>query len=387
MVGATGYLTYGGAVSIDSDRLRIALVTPPWYSLPPQGYGGIEAMCAALADGLVSRGHDVVTVGAGPRGTRAAHEATYDVPPSDRIGDRWPEAVHAAEAARFLAREHFDVIHDHSMMGPLSAASRKAATVVTAHYKTTGEPGRYYEAIAGDINLVAISECQRRLAPQLPWLSTVHNALPVDDVPFHPDKGDHLVFLGRMNEEKGVAEAIDVARAAGRRLVIAGKYSEADEQRYFDEFVRPKLGPDVEWVGEIFAADKWALLGEAAGLVFPITWDEPFGMVMIEAMATGTPVVGLSRGSVPEVVDDGVTGFVCDDVDQMVTALDKLDTIDPADCRRHVRDRFDIQAMVGGYEAAYRAARLVRSIASTGVSAPTLPSRRVSRDLRSGAPR
>jgi glycosyltransferase involved in cell wall biosynthesis len=313
-------------------------------------------MCADLADGLVVRGHRVITIGAGPQGTKAEHIATYDDPPSSRIGERWPEVVHAAQVARMLAQLDVDIIHDHSLAGPLSAASRTAPTVVTAHFTTVGEPGLYYDAIAGDVELVAISDAQRRNAPHLPWATTVHNALHIDEAPFQPVKGDHLVFLGRMNEEKGVAEAIDVARRAGRRLVIAGKCQEPIEKEYFNQVIRPRLGSDVEWIGEVYAADKWSFLGEAAGLLFPIAWEEPFGMVMIEAMATGTPVLGFNRGAVPEVIVDGVTGFICRDLDHMVDAVDHLADLDPAVCRQHVRDHFDVSVMVEGYERIYREA-------------------------------
>jgi glycosyltransferase involved in cell wall biosynthesis len=334
--------------------MRIALVAPPWYSLPPDGYGGIEAMCATLADGLVARGHDVVTIGAGSGGTKAHHIATYETPPSHRMGDRFLEVNHALKTTEILASLEVDIVHDHSLVGPLVASTRAAPTVVTSHFTVSGERGDYYIGLRDTVSMVAVSRAQRRLSPTLPWIATVPNALAVDEVPFTPQKSDYLLWLGRMVPEKGAAEAIDVARRAGRRLIIAGKCTEQREKEYFDHAIRPKLGPGIEWIGEAHASDKWALLGEASALLFPITWDEPFGMVMIEAMATGTPVVALCRGSVPEVVVSH-TGFVCGDLDAMTAAIDELDTIDPTACRRHVADHFDISHMVAGYEAAYAA--------------------------------
>lgn len=336
--------------------LDIAFVTPPWYSLPPGGYGGIEAVSAALADGLVDRGHHVTTIGAGPRGTKADHVPTYEVPPSERIGEAVPEVVNAAKAAQALADLDVDIVHDHSLAGALSAGGRSAPTILTTHFPVDGEFGLYYRSLGDTVDMVATSNAQRTRSPGLPWLRTVHNAIDVSTVPYVADKGEHVVFLGSMSPKKGVAEAIEVARRAGRKLVIAAKCVEPFERRYFDEVIRPMLGSDIEWIGELNHEEKWEFLGNAACMLFPSTRHEAFGLVLIEAMATGTPVIALNRGAVNEIIDHGVSGFVCGDVDDMATALTSIEDISPRACRARVRDHFDVPIMVQGYEAAYRAA-------------------------------
>jgi glycosyltransferase involved in cell wall biosynthesis len=203
------------------------------------------------------------------------------------------------------------------------------------------------------VRLVAISHAQVRAAPEITWAGVVHNALPVDDYPFRADKDGFVLSLGRLDPSKGAHLAVDAARAAGRRLVLAGKCTEPPERRYFDEAVRPRLGPDVEWLGEVDNATKLELLARASCLLFPLQWEEPFGMVMIEAMACGTPVVALRRGAVPEVVAHGSGGLVCDRADELPAAIEQVGSIDPAACRRLAHERFDVGVMAAGYESLY----------------------------------
>jgi glycosyltransferase involved in cell wall biosynthesis len=337
----------------NTPHLRIGMLAPPWYELPPSGYGGIEAMVYWLVQGLVERGHDVTVISAGEARTPARSHSTYADAPSARIGEALPEVVHAALANRRLDELELDLVHDHSLAGPLAAGERKVPTLVTAHGPVTDELGAYYRSLGPDTRLVAISDYQRELAPDLRWVGTVHNAIPVGEYPMRADKEDFCLFLGRVNAEKAPDLAIRVAREAGRRIVLAAKCDEPAERAYFEERVRPLLGPDAEWVGQAGGQEKQDLLARACCLVFPIQWDEPFGIVMVEAMACGTPVVALRRGSVPEVVADGVTGFVREGLDELAEAIDRVGDLDPHACRRHVADRFDVPVMVDGYEAIY----------------------------------
>jgi glycosyltransferase involved in cell wall biosynthesis len=339
-----------------TNPLRIALVAPPWYEIPPSGYGGIEALCYSLVQGLVARGHDVTLVAAGQNNTAAAFEPTFPEPPPGlgEVAGSLVEMAHAAKAARVLERLDPDIVHDHSAAGPLTAAGRAAPTVITVHGPVGPEESEYYTNLGPGVSLVAISNSQRSLAPALPWVATVHNAIPVDEYPFRGEKDDFALFLSRINPDKGVHLAIEAAQAAGMRLVIAGKCSEPGEQEYFDAEVAPRLGPGVEWLGEADARLKDDLYPRARCLLLPIQWEEPFGLVMVEAMACGTPVVALGRGSVPEIVLDGVTGFVRDREEDLPEALRHLDAIDPQACRDHVRRNFDNEVMVGRYEAVYR---------------------------------
>jgi glycosyltransferase involved in cell wall biosynthesis len=333
--------------------LRIAIVAPSFFEIPPEGYGGIELMLAQLTDGLVARGHDVTLLGAGRDLTEADFIATYRQAQSHRLGDPLPEIMHSALVGSALEAVDVDIVHDHTLAGPLMAPSRRAPTVVTAHGPMGTEWGEYVRAISAWVSLIAISDSQQRLAPELPWRATVHNAVDADDLVYADIKDDYVLFLGRMNDEKAPHLAIDASRAAGRRILVAGKCSELAEREFFAEHVEPRLGPDVEWLGEVSGDDKRQLLAKAQALVFPIQWDEPFGLVMIEAMGSGTPVVALRRGSVPELVIDGVTGFIRDEPDGLADALREIDRIDPADCRRHVVENFSPEHMVQGYERAF----------------------------------
>jgi glycosyltransferase involved in cell wall biosynthesis len=336
-------------------RLRVAMTLPPWYDVPPRAYGGIEALVAELVDALTAHGHDVVLVAAGTNGTRGRFLRTFEEPPpSHRLGEAMPEILQAAWVDRYLTDLDVDIVHDHSLAGPLSARGRRAPTVVTAHGPCTGEVGAYYRLLGPFVHLVAISDAQRRLAPDLHWTGLVHNAIRVGDFRFRRHKEDHVLFVGRLNPEKAPHLAIDAARRAGRRILLAGKVEEEIEHAYFDAEIKPRLGADAEFIGEIDHAGKQELFGAAHCLVFPIRWEEPFGLVMIEAMACGTPVVALRRGSVPEVVADGVTGIIKDDPADLPAAIDAAGELDPRACRDHVACHFDVSRMADAYESVYR---------------------------------
>jgi glycosyltransferase involved in cell wall biosynthesis len=334
--------------------IRIAMVAPPWYELPPTGYGGIESMCADLTDGLLALGVDVVLVGVGANGTRAPFVRTFEQPQSERFGAPMPDAIHAAALPAILSRLDVDLVHDHSLLGPLLATGRTAPTVVTAHGPVTGDMGRYYRELSPPVNLVAISEAQRASVPDLQWAATVYNAVRVTDFPFRRDKDDFALFLGRVSPEKGLVNAIEAAERAGLELVVAAKASEPAEQEHYETEVRPRLRHGVNFVGEADCAEKRELLAAARCLLFPIEWEEPFGMVMIEALACGTPVVALRRGSVPEIVQDGKTGFICESREELPEALQRVADIDSAACRADAMERFDVDRMARGYLDVYQ---------------------------------
>jgi glycosyltransferase involved in cell wall biosynthesis len=333
--------------------LRVALVAPPWYPIPPSAYGGIEALVYWLTEGLLGRGHQVTVIGAGQPGTRARFARTYQVPPTGRLGEVLPELLHAAHTAQLLDELDVQIVHDHSAAGPLTASRRTAPTVLTAHGPVDGELGAYYRRLG--LPLVAISEFQRRqAAPDLPWIGRVHNAIPVATFPYQKDKEEFCLFLGRMSPEKGPDLAIGAAHAAGLPIVVAAKCNEPAERRYLEQRVRPLLAPGDLWFGEADATDKRDLLRRARCLLFPVQWEEPFGLVMVEAMACGTPVVALGAGSVPEVVDHGVTGWICQQPEQLAHGIVEADRIDPAACRDRAERLFDVAQMVAGYERVYR---------------------------------
>lgn len=334
-------------------RLRIAIVAPVWYEVPPDGYGGTEMLCASLVEGLLNLGHDVTLVAAGRDLTRGRMIRTFADPPEGLGGpDHMSiELSHALRVAAGLRGAQIDVVHDHTATAMLSQFVRDVPTVVTVHVPAAGAQGDLYRI--ADLPLVAISQHQRDEAPDLPWLATIHNAVDVGSYPFVEVKQDFALFLGRIHPQKAPHLAIDACREIGLPLVIAGKCSEAVEKEYFAQEIAPRMGSDVRYVGVAGAWLKRELLGSASALIFPIQWEEPFGLVMVEAMACGTPVVATRRGAVPEIVTEGVTGFMCDEPWELAGALEAARHLEPKKCRADAEHRFDVPDMAARYEAAY----------------------------------
>ena len=300
------------------------------------------------------RGHEVTLMASGAHGTLAQKAyRVYDTAPSDRLGTPQPEVAQAAAAAALIDELDVDLVHDHSLAGPLTARGRVVPTVVTVHTRPTGDYVPYYRSLHRTAELVAISDAQRALLPGVNWAATVHNAIDVPSYPVRVDKDDYVLWIGRFVEMKAPHLAIDIARAAGRRIVLAGKCSEPREKAFFDAEITPRLGPDVDYVGEADATLKRELYAGARCLVFPLQWEEPFGLVMVEAMACGTPVVALRRGAVPEVVPHGIGGYIVNHLDDMPAAVAAADAQDPLACRRVAEYRFDLPVMAAGYEALY----------------------------------
>ncbi|UOE18814.1 glycosyltransferase family 4 protein [Thermobifida halotolerans] len=343
------------ATASDRPRMRLVLLAPPWYEVPPVAYGGVEEVLGELADRLVDHGHDVTIVGVGRRRTRAKLRTTYGRPQEERIGEHTVEIAHVAAAQRLIAELRPDLVHDHTVAGPLMAAARTAPTLATVHSLLTPDLALCYRSLRGDVRIAAVSEAQRRSAPDLPWAATVHNAVAPHRFPFRAVKEDYTLVLGRCTPDKGIDIAIEAAREAGRRLVIALKCSQPDERDYFDAVVRPLLGSDTDYVGQASRKQKSELLAGACCLLFPVRWEEPFGMVAVEAMACGTPVVGFRRGALRETVRDGVTGVLVSRRTELAEAVDEAVRLDPRACREHVCRRFGGETMARNYEEVYRA--------------------------------
>ena len=337
--------------------MRVSLFSPVWFAVPPGRYGGIEAVVHNLAEGLVDAGVDVTLFASGDSSTRAELVSVFDTAPSERIGQTFWELQHALS---FLERAgDFDVVHDHSgLLGLTLFGLTRCPLIHTVHGPLTGEPGAVYEracAVVHDVGLVSLTLSQRAPLPHLPWVANIGNAIDASRYPLRRRPGESLLFLGRMSPEKGAHRAIRVARCAGRPLKIAAKCREPGEVAYFERFVEPHLGPDVEYVGEVGHEEKCRLLAEAHALLVPIEWQEPFGLVMIEALACGTPVVALRRGSVPELLRHGSTAFVADDLGGMVAGVDLVGDLDPAELRRDVEKRFSVERMVDAHLQLYEA--------------------------------
>jgi len=337
--------------------LRIAQVAPLFETVPPPRYGGTERIVSYLTEELVRRGHAVTLYATADSETAA--RLVPCAPKALRL-DRPPDPLlwHLLELEGvYREAAAFDVIHAHTDYLTLPFARAAAApTVITLHGRLDLPQLDALFARYPDVPLVSISDSQRApFGDHDAWAGTVHHGIPVERYPFSAAPGDYLAFIGRVSPEKGVDLAIRVAEAAGLPLRIGAKVDEVD-QPYFDSVIRPLLGsPLVDFLGEIDETTKGELLAHARALLFPIDWPEPFGLVMVEAMACGTPVVARPCGAVPEVVVDGVTGVLASPIDDLVRAVRAVDRLDRTACRRHVETCFSVARMADGYEAVYRA--------------------------------
>jgi glycosyltransferase involved in cell wall biosynthesis len=332
--------------------MRVALVAPPWIAVPPPAYGGTEAVLDTLARGLADAGHEVLLVTTADSTCPVERTWVYEHARTDDMGSVVVELRHLLHA--YAAVDGADVVHDHTVAGPVYAERYSPHPVVTtSHGPFTDDMKALYRSIGRRVAIVAISEHQASTADGVPIARVIHHGVDVTRYPVGGGDGGYVAFVGRMSPTKGVGEAIDVARRVGMPIVIAAKMREQHERDYFDGAIAPLLGPDVIYAGEVGGSDKLTLLGGAVTLVNPLSWDEPFGLCMIEAMACGTPVVATSRGAVPEIVDDGRTGFVCDDARDMVAAVGRAGSIDRHACRAHVEAHFSAERMVARYVRLY----------------------------------
>jgi glycosyltransferase involved in cell wall biosynthesis len=337
--------------------MRIAQVAPLNERVPPPLYGGTERVVSYLTEELVRLGHDVTLFASGDSETSARLVAACPraLWRDADVRETLPHHVRLMELV-FRDVSRFDIVHFHTDYVHFPLVRRHRCPSVTTLHGLVHPPD-----LAGlleeyhDVPLVSISDNQRRPLPDANWRGTVYHGLPREAFTFRAARGTYLAYLGRMSPEKRVDRAIEIAGRAGMRLKIAAKIY-PEERHYFEETLAPLIeaAPFVEFVGELGGPARDELLGRAAALVFPIEWPEPFGLVMIEALACGTPVIAWRRGSVPEVVDDGVTGYVVDGVDEAVRAVAGLDRLSRTTCRRVFEQRFDAARMARDYLDVYR---------------------------------
>jgi glycosyltransferase involved in cell wall biosynthesis len=335
--------------------LRVGIIAPPWLPVPPVAYGGTENVLDILARGLITAGADVVLVTTGDATCPVPRRWVFPRALGVGNGGVAEEACHVIGAYALLG--DVDVVHDHSLVGPLYARSIPGPPVVTTNHGPFNEVlTPIYRAISQQMSVIAISRYQASEAAGVSIAAVIHHGIDVERIPFGDGTGGYAAFLGRMHPNKGIEEAIVAARTAGMPLRIAAKMSEPAEREYFMARVEPYLGGDIEYIGELSRAEKYRFLKDAVCLLNPIRWAEPFGMVMIEAMACGTPVVTNNRGSASEIVDDGETGFLCDDTDSLVRALRRVETLNRSRSREAVEQRFSSQRMAADHIALYRRA-------------------------------
>ena len=334
--------------------MRVAIIAPPWVAVPPPAYGGTEAVLHSLAAGLAEAGHDVLLHATGDSRCPVERTSTFPAALGVGVGGTVAEVRHVIEGYEAARLWGADVVHDHTLVGPLYGEWFDDVTVLTTnHGPFDSDLGALYRAIGEHVGVIAISRDHAASAGGTPIAAVIHHGVDVEAFPSGDGDGGYALFLGRMSPDKGVADAARSARAAGVPLRIAAKMHEPAERDYFDVCVRPLLGGGVDYVGEVGGEEKLALLAEATCLLNPIRWREPFGMVMIEALACGTPVIATPCGAAPEIVDDGVTGYLRSCQTGLVEALASVPALDRDACRRAAKERFSAARMVDDHVAVY----------------------------------
>ncbi len=336
--------------------MRIAIVAPVTHPFPPPAYGPWERVAFNLTEALTAAGQEVTVFAPASSRTTAQLYPTIPEPVTESEHDpRLAEEEHLSIAFERIAVGDFDVVHSHLHVHALAYSAFVPTPVVTTLHGVAWNPATHRQLRRfADRPFVSISDAERAFLPELRYVATVPNGIRLDD--FAPGNGgaDHLAFVGRIAPEKAVDLAIATARRSGRSLHIAGPV-ENKYRAYFECEIEPHIdGSLIEYHGELAATDVAELVGDAAGLLMPLRWDEPFGLVIVESLAVGTPVIAWRRGAMPEIVDDGKTGFVVEDVAGAVASIERLHEIDRDDCRRAARDRFSAETMAAGYLDVYR---------------------------------
>jgi glycosyltransferase involved in cell wall biosynthesis len=337
--------------------MKIAQIAPLWEQVPPPAYGGIELVVSLLTEELVRRGHEVTLFASGDSVSQAKLESIH--PRALRLDPEVKEygvyeALHLNNV--FQQASSFDIIHSH-VGYPLLPYARfvKTPIVHTLHMPFTPDNRKLFLS-AKEQPFISISDAQVDASLGLNYVATVHNAIDVNRHQFfpHPNESPYLAFLGRLSPEKGPHHAIAIAKQTGLTLKMAGKVDPVDKE-YFEREIKPLIdGEQIQFLGEANHTQKNQLLGGALAMLFPITWREPFGLVMIESMAAGTPVIAMRMGSTPEIIVHGKTGYLCDSVEDCIKAVGRISEINRQDCRNHAADQFGVNRMVDGYETVYR---------------------------------
>jgi glycosyltransferase involved in cell wall biosynthesis len=367
--------------------MKIAQIAPIVEKVPPEKYGGTERVVSALTEELVRRGHDVTLFASGDSKTSATlasvvPKALKNLKLEDPFGLNEHTLLHIGHA--YQRQNEFDILHDHVTPTSVPTASiATTPTVLTMHRPFTDTEGTalLFENLK-DLNLVTISNAQARMLKDKNSniIGTVYNGLQMKEYPFSSAHKGYLLFVGRLSARKGPHLAIKVAQNLGLPLILAAKLQKPDKP-YFEKFIKPHLSKKIRWVGEVDEKKRNALMAKALCVLHPVTWPEPFGLTMIEAMACGAPVIGFNLGSIPEVIADGQTGFVVKTLSQMIQAVKKINQIDRNNCRAHVLKNFSVEKMVDQYEEIYRAL-LTRKLGQK-ITVPVFPPSQGSPILRS----
>lgn len=346
--------------------MRIAMIAPPWVPVPPPAYGGIEAVVETLASGLVEAGHEVLLIATGDSRSKVPVAYLFEEALGvGRADATVMELLHVMSAYELATS--FDIVHDHTIVGPAYSARYPELPVVTTnHGPFDFGLQRYYEMVSNRVPVIAISHSQALGAKGSNVIDVIHHGVDLNEYQLGRGDGGYALFLGRMNPDKGVHSAIKVAREAGVPLRIAAKCREDSEKAYFEDVIRPMLGDGVEYLGEANKEEKRELLAGATCLLNPIAWQEPFGMVMLEALASGTPVVATHCGSAPEIVIEGETGYLSDSFDGLVAGVKSASELDRHSCRNLVEQRFSKEIMVRNHIEVYE--KVIANFGALGFS-------------------
>ncbi len=336
--------------------MKIAQIAPIVERVPPKTYGGTERVVHALTEELVARGHEVTLFASGDSISSAKIESVY---PRSLREAKLPDLYGANPwtllniGLAYELQDEFDIIHDHMMPLSLPAANIANVPVVgTMHGAFTASNRRLFQSLRSP-NIVSISQAQVFSAPNINHAATIYNGLPMEHYPFSDTHEGYLLYVGRLSLEKGVHHAIEAAEQLDMPLILAAKLDPID-QAYFKAYVEPRLSNRVQWVGEVNEEERNKLMSKAKCFLHPVTWREPFGLTLIEAAATGCPVVAFNRGSIPEIIKTGVTGYVVEDIESMIDAVEGIDTISRAACREHALSNFSAKRMADNYEELYK---------------------------------
>ncbi len=336
--------------------MKIAMVAPIWERVPPEKYGGIELVVHLLTEELVRRGHEVTLFATGNSVTEARLEYIFETSQRKWMHLIEPDLLHTSFAYHRIREEgDYDIIHNHTgYTGVALSDFIDIPVLTTLHGIFTEVNTPFFRYFKDTCFYNSISDEQRRGLPELNYIATVYNAIDVKSYPYREEKEDFFLWLSRVSPLKGAHHAVNIAKKAGIKLLMAGKIDEGDRY-YYDHDVRPYIdGKQIVFLGEVSEEEKRDLMSRAKAFIFPITWSEPFGLVMIEAMACGTPVLATRKGAVPEVVVDGRTGFIVDKPMQIVEKIKLVEKINPRDCRKHVEERFSEERMARDYEEVYQ---------------------------------
>lgn len=332
------------------------MLAPLWKTVPPQKYGGTELVASLITEELVKLGHEVTLFACGGSNTSAKLVEVIDRPMYDILGGFKFDAIQfydfmevkmAFDAAK---AGDFDIIHNHMGLAIAALGNISPVPMITTNHSSLPPDFEPLSRLASDCNYISISDSQRSMAPYLNYIATVYHGIRTDQIEFKADSGDYLLFLATMSEQKGVDRAIEIAKRTGMKMKMAGNIT---DEKYF-ETIKPLIdGEQISYIGEVDLQQKNELMRNAKAYIFPIRWSEAFGLTVVESLAAGTPVIAFKNGSLPEIIDDGKTGFLVDDIDQAVEAIGKIDSISRQECRRQAVERFDASIMAKNYVKVY----------------------------------